>query len=308
MNLTGEQHFEHSFERRLLLEDTQGLTRTWALLAPAIAFSVIVMLDRVTESTAVSHLYYLPIVFAAIRFGLRGGFAAAAASVILFHLANRSPWNWHYGESDMLRISMYLAIAILAERQTTQLRQLHKLASTDDLTGLHNLRAFEARLDYMLRRARQHGTSVALMVLDVDHLKALNDVYGHLAGAEAVQAVGHVLATRLPANALASRYGGDEFVIAVPEYKGASPADVAEDLRRTVNALVPTLAGIRFPAATISISVGVACWHYDHGGATNGPFDADETGRALFRAADEALYAAKHDGRNRIHIDMCDWG
>src|SRR5689334_11814486 len=74
---------------------------------------------------------------------------------------------------------------------------------------------------------------------------------------------------------------------------GEEASVIAEDLRRTVNALAPTLAGIPFPVATISISVGVACGSFEPRKAIDGPFDADMAGRALFRAADEALYAAK---------------
>jgi diguanylate cyclase (GGDEF)-like protein len=304
MNLTGVP-LRHGFlfPDYLDFPDLQGISRTWASIALAVTFLAMFQLDRATESTAISHLYYLPIIFAAVRFGLRGGLAAAAASVGLYHLANRGLWDWHYGESEVLRISMYMAVAIVAARETTHARHLHELAMTDDLTGLHNLRAFEARLEHMLRAARARGTSLALLVLDLDRLKSLNDVHGHLAGAEAVQKVGHVLATRLPPEAAACRYGGDEFVVALPRCVGTEAVDIADDLRRAVNALAPMLAGIPFPAATISISVGVACWRDGQNGTLGGRFDADTAGRALFRAADEALYVAKRGGRNRIHFD-----
>ena len=79
---------------------------------------------------------------------------------------------------------------------------------TDDLTGLHNLRSFEERLRIMVRVARETKTPLSLLVLDLDRLKSLNDVHGHLAGAEAVRTLGEVLAARLPRESTACRYGG----------------------------------------------------------------------------------------------------
>jgi two-component system, NtrC family, C4-dicarboxylate transport sensor histidine kinase DctB len=282
------------------------LSRSWAFVALIVAFGLIFWLDLDTGSAPVQHLYYLPIIFAAVRFGGRGGFLAALSAVVLYHVANHIAWTVHYEESDILRIAMFVAVALIADRQTAYARHLHRLAMTDDLTGLHNLRAFEARLEEMLRDARQRRTPLSLLVLDLDRLKSLNDVHGHLAGAEAVRTVGSVLATQLPADAAACRYGGDEFVVALPRVDEAAALAIADHLRRAVNALAPVLAGIAFPVATLSISVGVACWTAEPGAQTRvdpkEPFDAALAGRTLFHAADVALYAAKRGGRNRIDV------
>jgi diguanylate cyclase (GGDEF)-like protein len=252
----------------------------------------------------VHHLYYLPIIFATVRLGGRSGLLTAVVAAVLYHVANRDILaGLNYRESDVLRIAMFIAIAVIADRQTAYAHHLHRLAMTDDLTGLHNLRAFEARLESMLHAARDRRMPLALLVLDLDRLKSLNDVHGHLAGAEAVQNVGHVLAAQLPSASAACRYGGDEFVIALPQCGQTEAVGIAEDLRRAINALAPVLAGIPFPTATLSISVGVACWTVAQSTALNEPFDADMTGRALFRAADAALYVAKRDGRNRIGVE-----
>lgn len=112
------------------------------------------------------------------------------------------------------------------------------------------------------------------------------------------------MATRLPSDSAACRYGGDEFVIALPLLGEAESVVVAEDLRGAVNALAPVLAGIEFPVGTLSISVGLACWTLDERAPNDVTFDAQMTGRALFHAADAALYAAKRAGRNRIHRGM----
>jgi diguanylate cyclase (GGDEF)-like protein len=299
MNLTGT-HRPSSFGFNLVRHPP--LSRTWALLVLAIAFALIFWLDLATGSAPVHHLYYLPIIFAAVRFRARGAFFAVLAAVVCYHVANRDFLTWHYQESDILRIVIFIAVAVIVERQTAYVRHLHELATTDDLTGLDNLRAFEARLEQMFHAARQHRRPLALIALDLDRLKSLNDVHGHLAGAEAVQHVGQVLATRLPAESAACRYGGDEFVIALPRCGEAEAAEIAEDLRGAVHALAPVLAGIEFPVGTLSISVGIACWSAERAPADQ-TFDAQTTGRALFHAADAALYAAKRDGRNCIRTD-----
>ena len=99
---------------------------------------------------------------------------------------------------------------------------------------------------------------MSLLVLDLDRLKSLNDTHGHLTGAEAVRTVGHILGSQLPADAVACRYGGDEFVVALPRRSEADVLGIADGLCRAVHESAPTLAGKRFPAGTLSISVGVA--------------------------------------------------
>ena len=134
---------------------------------------------------------------------------------------------------------------------------------TDDLTGLHNLRSFEARLATLVRVSRATQAPLALLVLDVDRLKSLNDQYGHLTGAEAVRTVGRIIGQRLPPDAVACRYGGDEFVIAIPRCTPFLVHRVADDLCRAVHDTAPVLAGRPFAAGTLSISVGGACASFE---------------------------------------------
>ena len=121
----------------------------------------------------------------------------------------------------------------------------------------------------LLKASQDHGTPIALLVLDLDRLKSLNDVHGHLAGAEAVRTVGSILAARLSSSSVASRYGGDEFVVALPGISQAGAADIADGLRRSVSAVAPVLVGKPFPVATLTISIGVA-WLPRVGGDVEG--------------------------------------
>ena len=116
-----------------------------------------------------------------------------------------------------------------------------------------------------------------------------------------MRTVGHIIGARLPPDAVACRYGGDEFVMAIPGFTPSQAHHLAEALCSAVKDETPMLAGIPFPAGTLSISVGLACRSVDgHAGSTDGARNAIQAGEALFRAADKALYAAKEGGRNQV--------
>ena len=277
------------------------LSPGWSIAVVIAALLLVFELDRRTGSAPVQHLYYLPIIFASFSFRARGGLMAALAAIILYHLANPHLFTFRYEHSDFVQIALFIAVSVVTSKLTHDAHRLRKLAMTDDLTGLHNLRSFEARLAAIMRASRGSGTAVSMFVLDVDRLKALNDKYGHLTGAEAVRTVGHIIAASLPPTAVACRYGGDEFVVVLP-FCGASQAKhLADDLRRKVNAAAPVLAGRSFPKGTLSISVGLASRAVDRTVYQSGGPDY-ESGEALFRAADAALYLAKEAGRNQLVV------
>jgi diguanylate cyclase (GGDEF)-like protein len=260
-------------------------------------------LDRSTGVTPVQHLYYLPIMLAGITFGMTGGVTAASIAVMLYHIANPYLLTFRYEEPDLVQIALFLAVGIISARLSADRDRLRRLALTDDLTGLHNLRSFEAQLEKLVRVSRRDQTPLAVIVLDVDRLKSLNDQYGHLTGAEAVREVGHIIARERPPEAVACRYGGDEFVIAIPRCTSFKMRKVADTLRRAVNDCAPVLARHHFPAGTLSISSGVACASFDSRLGFPTPARSDvECGEQLFREADAALYRAKTAGRNQVCV------
>jgi diguanylate cyclase (GGDEF)-like protein len=265
-----------------------------AVAAIAAGIGCIFALDYATTDAPVQHLYYLPIIIAARRFGRVGGLVSAAVAVILYHLAKR-PWLVvHYGEADLIQVVLFFVVGLMTAKLASDARQMHELAMTDDLTGLHNLRSFEATLASLVAAARENRSELSILVLDLDRLKQLNDIHGHLAGADAVRTVGHILANRLPLEAVACRYGGDEFVVAVPGCDAARVEELANGLRAAVNSLAPVLAGKDREAGTLSISIGAAT------GMWNASQSGSNLGERLFHAADQALYRAKAAGRNRV--------
>jgi diguanylate cyclase (GGDEF)-like protein len=276
-----------------------SLSSVVALTALTAALLLAFLLDQSTGSAPVQHLYYLPIIFAAMRFGFLGGIAAPLAAIVMYHVANPRLLAFEHEHWDIVQVALFVAVGLITAQLTDDKRRLHTLASTDDLTGLHNLRSFETHLAAMVRACQHASVPLAVLVLDVDRLKSLNDTHGHLAGAEAVRTVGRIIASQVPPDAVACRYGGDEFVIALPRCTGVGGRAFANGLRHAVYATAPVLAGLAFPAKTLSISIGVACEMFE---SRPGPLDDAGLGEDLFRAADLALYQAKQLGRNHVCV------
>lgn len=258
----------------------------------ALALTVIFMLDRAIANAPVQHLYYLPIILAALRFGRRAGVAVSIFAIALYHLANKPVVGYRYGESDIIQIVLFIGVGVITAKLKDDADRLHILATTDDLTGLHNLRSFEEHLSRILHESRETKTPISILVLDVDRLKSLNDTYGHLCGAEAVRTVGTVIAANIPGGAVACRYGGDEFVVAFPSCTRLRAQAIADEIRKAVHETATVLAGHSMAAGTLSVSIGIASR------STVGDHERPET---LFHAADQALYVAKASGRNRIY-------
>lgn len=163
-----------------------------------------------------------------------------------------------------------------------------ELAVTDALTGLHNRRYMTGQLDALVKRAKHGGSSVALLVLDIDHFKSVNDGFGHDAGDEVLAEFAVRLATNVRAVDLPCRLGGEEFVVVMPGAALEDAERVAERIRRDVAAQPFRIMGGK-EMLTITISIGVA--------ATGGPEDTPEL---LLKRADEGVYEAKAQGRNIV--------
>ncbi len=168
--------------------------------------------------------------------------------------------------------------------------ELEELSLRDALTQLYNRRELQLRLSTELDRASRHDEPLSLLMIDIDHFKAVNDRHGHLVGDATLRSVARVLLADVRPSDLVARYGGEEFVVLLPETTAAGAGLIAERIRRRI-AQTPLHEGDDAPLA-VTVSIGVAA-HPEHGGGD---------GLALLRAADRALYAAKSGGRNRVEM------
>lgn len=183
---------------------------------------------------------------------------------------------------------------ILVLHRAVLVRQLEEVASTDGKTGLLTAAAWQAQAARAVRRAQRAGTGAAVMILDLDHFKAVNDRHGHLAGDGVLSAVAAALQAGVRAGDLVGRFGGEEFVVLMPDLPVAGELSLlAERLRRRVASLQVPVDTADGPLTISGLSVSV--------GGARVPADAGTVEQVL-RAADAALYAAKRGGRNRVRI------
>jgi diguanylate cyclase (GGDEF)-like protein len=167
--------------------------------------------------------------------------------------------------------------------------KLENQSIRDGLTNLFNRHFLEIALERELQRSARSGEPLALLMLDVDHFKAFNDLFGHEAGDLVLRELAGCLQAAVRAEDIVCRYGGEEFVILLPEIPRERAMEAAERLRQRVSTMRPELRGE--PLRPISISVGLATYP-----------DLASDAVDLLRMADRALYQAKRAGRNQVHI------
>jgi diguanylate cyclase len=176
----------------------------------------------------------------------------------------------------------------LAELQE-ELRRRDQLANTDELTKLYNRRAFNVRLAEETGRSARYGVNLALIMLDLDNFKIINDTYGHLVGDRLLVLIAQAIKLTIRGSDCAARYGGEEFAVICPETNRIGASRVAERLREAVDFTTFTVRG---RTIKVTISLGVATLKDDEG--------SDE----LLDRADRALYLAKKRGKNRVCHEM----
>ena len=182
---------------------------------------------------------------------------------------------------------------VIAERHDNKdrqaiLAQLERLALTDGMTGLYNNRHFYNQLNYETDRAIRYRHDLSILLMDVDNFKTFNDTYGHLEGDKILIRFGQILRACLRANDIAFRYGGDEFIVLLPETPIESVHHVA------VRILTSFAAETFAPAPDLKISKTLSI------GAT--VFDLQEDPLNMVKRSDHAMYLAKQNGRNQITI------
>jgi diguanylate cyclase (GGDEF)-like protein len=264
----------------------------WMLLGLAPFGTLLIGLSAILNASAADGselLYIWPVLYASYFLSLRAGLANVALiaavyppiAISLMGGRGITPSVYLVGTS----IVTVLIVSNLRRRLQAVLQATEYEARTDTLTGLTNRRGWDEDLARETARRRVQGWQMAVLVIDLDHFKKLNDTLGHAAGDDALARVASVLRGAARQSDVVARLGGEEFGVILPGCSTGDAVRIAEELRHDVE------NQSKGWAAAVTISVGVAVLP-DHA--------AD--GEDLVRLADEALYAAKGSGRNRVAV------
>jgi diguanylate cyclase (GGDEF)-like protein len=194
-----------------------------------------------------------------------------------------------FGERDLHILTALAGYATIAIENARLFEKTKRLAITDGLTELYNHRYFHETLERTLERCRRDGQPLAVIMLEIDSFKRYNDTYGHQRGDDVLRTVSDLLRKGSRASDIAARYGGDEFMIVLPNSTKETAAEIAERLRRAVEAY-PFLLG-ESVVTSVTLSVGVAA----------SPDDGEAVD-ALVDAVDRAQYTAKRSGGNKVYV------
>jgi len=232
------------------------------------------------------------------------GFSEPPSSVILVPLVRRGRYlgSLNLGSRKKDRFVKTMATDFIAHlgsvisvclENTLNFETLRRTSFLDPLTGVNNRRFMEQRLVEELERSLRSQLPLSCLFLDIDFFKRINDSYGHQTGDYVLSSVASAIKKHLRNSDVLSRYGGEEFVVLLPEADARIAGEIGERIRDCVAALVLDYAESKIP---VTLSVGVAT--FDAGRAQQSPISA--LAAQLLHAADTALYRAKHDGRNRV--------
>lgn len=232
---------------------------------------------------------------------LRARTIALLMALILIGFLVRMPLEYHTPHTPLMLLLRkctvvsitLLAFSFLALYLAESSRRHHLETRLDALTGMPNRRAMEEAAAGQIRLAQRSATPLALLMMDLDSFKVLNDTYGHAVGDRALCDVGEVLlAATLHTRYTVARLGGEEFAMLLPKHTLATAESLAEELRSAIAGIVLHEGNRR---VTLTVSIGVAAWQ---------PREATWT--SMLRRADTALYRAKRDGRNRVVLSTED--
>ena len=274
----------------------KNLTHKNLRLAWAVALLVITLLGVFRFSTDAEYAFasaaIIPVFLVAWTGGLKHGLAAAILAVVMWVLTDilserqfSEAWLPYF--NGFIRLSTYCFVAYLTARVRLLLQREIELSTHDALTGLFNRRKFIESGQAEVARAQRYEHSMAVIFLDLDHFKQLNDSQGHDAGDAALKAVGIALGNALRSSDTVARLGGDEFAIILPEIDLAAATDSGHKIAAAVAVSLRTFT-------PVTASVGVAWFEY-----------ANESFDDMLTAADREMYEMKQCGKGGVRIRSC---
>lgn len=296
------QVVKHDLYRPWLSVATASLDVSLVSAALA-AFMIMVDPHAAVNSRTTFEVYFLAIGATSLRHDVRlcllaGLLAIIQYAAIVAYAATQFPLNdpvfapFKFGTfswpGQVSRVILLFVATLLSAAIVIRVQQLLRLSATDRLTGLFNRGHFDERLEAELSRAQRKDEPLSLVIVDIDHFKEFNDRHGHSAGDAALRAIARQIRQMIRRSDVIGRFGGEEFVVLMPETAAESAIEKVEAMRRAVEE-----APIELPrseaSGAVTVSAGVATF----------PADGSSV-EALFEEADARLFRAKESGRNCV--------
>ncbi|HBQ86726.1 MAG TPA: diguanylate cyclase [Syntrophomonas sp.] len=286
------------FHKNISLEAAASFTWTdFLYISFPLVIAAITLFTAGKNFNQADSVLLLPIIITSSILGKKPGFIVALLSIALIYMEKSTRGTPAellsiIGE-NLILISVMLIVAWFvgahADLDTRYRQRLTKLASTDLLTGLYNYGYFQEKIDeYVQKASATHP--LGLIILDIDYFKHYNEIHGHQTGDFLISAIGDILNTKVSSSGFVSRYGGDEFVIVLPDTDSTNAKQLAEDISMTVSRR-KFHGGEYQPEGKITISCGIAiCPTHAH------------NARDLIKHADQALYRAKSLDKNKVEM------
>lgn len=270
----------------------------WKLLVETLAMIGLIafVIWQVGEPRSpLMNLYLVPIVFSALTLGRRVTLTIVALISLLyltavFTLPDGARGNFETFGLAMFHLAPFILVAYLTSMIAASMdiarKFLKDLSETDGMTGLANMRAFHKTMKRITARAKREGTEWSVMMIDTDHLKDINDRYGHDVGNELLVRMVETMRKALRGYDLMARYGGDEFIVLLPNTGEEVAREVAERVRRSIENMAIEAKGERVSS---TVSIGFATYPV-----------ATRDAERVIEIADQAMYISKNAGRNRV--------
>ena len=272
----------------------------WKIVTEALvmtAFITWVLLYTGGAESPLADLYLLVVIVSALTLGK---FATLAVMILITGcylwlgsaLGGVKVWSLPYGTALLAQVAPMLLVAYITTMLAADIRRAYGhmklLSETDELTGVLNMRAFTAVAERLFRQAERYARPFSVLMVDSDSLKMVNDTLGHEAGNRLLKLTVQCIQGQLRQTDVVARYGGDEFVVVLPETTCGGAVGVAERIRKSMESIP---LSTREKNVNATLSIGIAC--YPNHGA-----DLD----TVLERADQAMYTSKAEGKNRATL------
>jgi diguanylate cyclase (GGDEF)-like protein len=240
-------------------------------------------------------LYLLPIIASALIFGKlpTAVMASAIIACLMFFAYNPKTktlftlpfWGELLAISGPMLLVAYITTMLAADIRYA-VDKIKQVSDTDELTGTYNMRAFSSTLQRAFRQSVRYGHALSVVMIDSDNLKQINDTHGHESGNRLLQHLVRCIREQLRGSDVMARFGGDEFIVLLPETNNKGAMEMAERIRKAIEI---SRLDVRTGDTSITVSLGVASYPEDGGNLD-----------VILEKADKAMYRAKQRGRNRV--------